>query len=41
MSTQHPHHTDEPQQDSAMTTMAWLGGTLVVVAVLAFFYFGM
>jgi len=32
---------DEKQQESALTTMSWVGGVLVVVAVLAFFYFGM
>jgi hypothetical protein len=42
MSTQHhmQHHTDE-QQESALTTLSWIGGMFVVLAVLAFFYFGM
>jgi hypothetical protein len=39
MSTQ--HHMDEKEQDSALTTLSWAGGALVVLAVLAFFYFGM
>lgn len=43
MSTQHhtQHHTDEQQQESALTTLSWVGGMFVVLAVLAFFYFGM
>ena len=39
MSTQ--HHMDEKEQDSALTTMSWIGGILVVVAIFAFFYLGM
>ena len=34
-------HMDEKQQESALTAMSWIGGVLVIVAVLAFFYFGM
>ena len=42
MSTQHhDHHMDEQQQESALTTLSWVGGMFVVLAVLAFFYFGM
>jgi len=43
MSTQHhtEHHMDEREQDSSLTTMSWIGGALVVLAVLAFLYFGM
>ncbi len=41
MSTQHHDHMDEQQQESGLTTLSWLGGMLVVLAVLAFFYFGM
>lgn len=36
MSTQ--HHTNE-QQDSGLTTMLWLGGALVVLAVIGYFFF--
>jgi hypothetical protein len=39
MSTQ--HHMDEKEQESSLTTISWLGGMLVILAVLAFFYFGM
>ncbi len=38
MSTQ--HHSDEQQQDSGLTTLFWLGGALLVLGVLAYFYFG-
>ena len=37
MSTQ--HHTDHPQEDSGLTTMLWLGGALVVLAVIGYFFF--
>ena len=35
------HHMDEHEQDAALKTMSWAGGVLIVIAVLAFFYFGM
>lgn len=39
MSTQ--HHTDEQQQaDSGLATLYWLGGALLVVGIVAFFYLG-
>jgi hypothetical protein len=31
---------DEQQQESALSTLIWLGGTLLVVAVVGYFYFG-
>jgi hypothetical protein len=32
---------DEHEQDVALRTMSWAGGVLIVIAVLAFFYFNM
>ena len=37
MSTQ--HHTGPPAGDSGLTTMLWLGGALVVLAVIGYFFF--
>jgi hypothetical protein len=37
MSTQ--HHPHEQQEDSGLTTMLWLGGALVVLAVIGYFFF--
>lgn len=36
MSTQ---HHDQPQQESTMSLALWLGGTLLVVAIIGYFYF--
>jgi hypothetical protein len=39
MSTQ--HHMKDEEQDSGLGTMMWLGGVLLVIAVVGFFYFGL
>lgn len=39
MSTQ--PHSEDPQNDSALMTLSWIGGTLIVAAIFAFFYMGM
>jgi hypothetical protein len=30
---------DEKEQEASLTAMSWIGGVLVIAAVLAFFYF--
>ncbi len=37
MSTQ--HHMNEQEQESGLSTMMWLGGALLVVAIIGYFYF--
>jgi hypothetical protein len=35
------HHMNEEEQDRTLTVMSWAGGVVIVIAVLAFFHFGM